>query len=670
MDKIQLVAGDHITCSQANTDIKASSLGSVSKREACKDNVIETITAISREDSLRGESQPPQQPRPSMSTQAPPLAQSFCKGTALQILSAWAWEIWFCCISVASFATIVAVLGSCDNNSLPKLPLHISLNTLIAFLATLAKAALMIPIAESISQWKWNWFRTHRNLADFQTFDMASRGLWGSFSLIGTTRWRNIATVGAAVTIIGVVTSPITQQTVSYPERLASSNGTATTWAARHIGDSSGQPYPEFLRMVDSIHSGIQPNGAKNYTDLEPECSTAECSFPSFPTLGVCAKVANATALLNVTVLPNAGFNDSSGWGDETSINTRMVAYNVTAPQPGAWITTPVAYTMNYFTLNESLYFQDDRDLRYTTLHDGLVIYSNGPNISYPNHDVTAVPTFQAAEVVLHLCVKTLDVKVSQGKAVTTSSNEQFHILGDVPSEPIFKHECVSWGITGEVTPFVCGYVPHQPRTPYTIALEGPGGNFSAHSKLLAEVTVDMHLGLTTFWNWNGRAGSSETGADVGMKLINAVWGTNDGLEAQFERITQVANGIAIGGTNMLRTMQPFKGTANSYMVQGTAWASETYVHVRWGWLAFLGAQIAICIAFLVFTIVATHVSGTMVLKSSPLAALLALSQSDRDALGNLGTEADMKQRAAMYKATLVGNELVLTDRLDSRQHV
>lgn len=106
--------------------------------------------------------------------------------------------------------------------------------------------------------------------------------------------------------------------------------------------------------------------------------------------------------------------------------------------------------------------------------------------------------------------------------------------------------------------------------------------------------------------------------------------------------------------------MQPFRGVPNAYTVEGTAWANETYVHVRWGWLAFLGAQITICIAFLVFTIAATHISGTMVLKSSPLAALMALGHSGRDTIGNLSTEADMKQRAARYKATLVGNELVI----------
>ncbi len=106
--------------------------------------------------------------------------------------------------------------------------------------------------------------------------------------------------------------------------------------------------------------------------------------------------------------------------------------------------------------------------------------------------------------------------------------------------------------------------------------------------------------------------------------------------------------------------MQPFENVTNSYTVNGTAWALETYVHVRWGWLAFLGVQIALCIVFLVFTIVATHRSGTMVLKSSPLAALMALNPGSREVVGGFGADPDMKQRAATYRAVLVGNQLVI----------
>ncbi len=106
--------------------------------------------------------------------------------------------------------------------------------------------------------------------------------------------------------------------------------------------------------------------------------------------------------------------------------------------------------------------------------------------------------------------------------------------------------------------------------------------------------------------------------------------------------------------------MQPFKSVANSYPINGTAWTTETYVHVRWGWLVFLGVQIFLSILLLAFTIVATQVSGTMVLKSSPLAVLFALGQDSRAVLGDVRTESEMKRRAATFDAALVGNQLVI----------
>jgi len=82
------------------------------------------------------------------------------------------------------------VLLLCDNRPLPDLPLNITLNTFVAFFSTISKAAFMLPIAEAISQCKWNWFHSDRPLADFETFDEASRGFWGSVALLSRLRWK------------------------------------------------------------------------------------------------------------------------------------------------------------------------------------------------------------------------------------------------------------------------------------------------------------------------------------------------------------------------------------------------------------------------------------------------------------------------------------------------
>jgi hypothetical protein len=64
---------------------------------------------------------------------------------------------------------------------MPQWPSGISLNTVVAVFSAIMKAALIMPVAEGISQLKFLWFRRNRPLADLEDFDNASRGPWGSF---------------------------------------------------------------------------------------------------------------------------------------------------------------------------------------------------------------------------------------------------------------------------------------------------------------------------------------------------------------------------------------------------------------------------------------------------------------------------------------------------------
>jgi hypothetical protein len=64
-----------------------------------------------------------------------------------------------------------------------------SLNTLVAWMGTLSRALVLLPISRSIGQLKWTWFTTRsRNLADVRYFDDASRGVIGSIQLLFSSR--------------------------------------------------------------------------------------------------------------------------------------------------------------------------------------------------------------------------------------------------------------------------------------------------------------------------------------------------------------------------------------------------------------------------------------------------------------------------------------------------
>lgn len=85
---------------------------------------------------------------------------------------------------------VVALLYAYDGKPMPQWPLGvnhvtITLNALVSLLATLSKAFMLVPLAESIGQLKWLWFEhKSRPLADLQSHDAASRGIRGAVGFV------------------------------------------------------------------------------------------------------------------------------------------------------------------------------------------------------------------------------------------------------------------------------------------------------------------------------------------------------------------------------------------------------------------------------------------------------------------------------------------------------
>ena len=103
------------------------------------------------------------------------------------------WLIEYLCAlgSLACLFAIWIILKQKNTHALPHWPHDITLNTVVAVLATLAKALMAISVAACLGQLKWTHFsRTGASLADFDTFDSASRGGLGTLSLLFKPRGR------------------------------------------------------------------------------------------------------------------------------------------------------------------------------------------------------------------------------------------------------------------------------------------------------------------------------------------------------------------------------------------------------------------------------------------------------------------------------------------------
>jgi len=97
----------------------------------------------------------------------------------------WILELLWCFVGLGSAVAIVTVLDQHDGQKAPEWPLGVSLNTFLAFLVSLAKAALLMPVTEGLGQLRWIWFiKKARRAEDFELFDGVTRGTFGSFRLL------------------------------------------------------------------------------------------------------------------------------------------------------------------------------------------------------------------------------------------------------------------------------------------------------------------------------------------------------------------------------------------------------------------------------------------------------------------------------------------------------
>lgn len=132
----------------------------------------------------------------------------------------WLWEVLNTIFSISCVIAIIVILSRINGQTLLSWTAPISPNAMISILSTALKASMILAVAESISQLKWLHYDKSRSVKDLQVFDDASRGPWGSFSLLWRARRVSPLTyVGCAVTIAAIALDPFAQQILSYAQQ-------------------------------------------------------------------------------------------------------------------------------------------------------------------------------------------------------------------------------------------------------------------------------------------------------------------------------------------------------------------------------------------------------------------------------------------------------------------
>lgn len=319
----------------------------------------------------------------------------------------------------------------------------------------------MIPVCACISQSQWAWFAngTPRPLYDFELIDQASRGAWGSLILLWRFRFRNFAVLGALLTTISALTSPFTQLSINYslkdiPVEKEASESQATTRAVRDLR------YPR--DKLDSVvrFAGYQTTFLE-YEDFQKPlpysaidtyatfCSTSNCTFDQYQSLGICVKMANITSSLKVEKFEGGRMIETPTLSDRFLPNSSV--WKLPLPngfefshQSKAALFTDIMNGSHTFAFRNSPALLSARIASFFLIYTTPTLnefdkawwrsVSKSPDTTWQEAlDHAHGIKHEALEVLFYLCVQSCTTTVQLGRETT--------LIEDTFTEPVGQHE-------------------------------------------------------------------------------------------------------------------------------------------------------------------------------------------------------------------------------------
>ncbi|KAK3997223.1 hypothetical protein QBC44DRAFT_280848 [Cladorrhinum sp. PSN332] len=437
----------------------------------------------------------------------------------------------------------------------------------------------MSPVVECISQWKWNWFDLERPITDFSVFDKASRGVLGSVFLVRLLKWRHVATVGAVISILGIVTTPVTQLLIQYPSRLVAAplspdTANATSPTVQHYRSHVGLAGPRSLDIASYVSSGLVHPSVSLISEVSPICPSGTCTWPEFESLALCSRIANITDRIRVEQVPFSTSRDWTTWDDTLDADplklNGTLAYNVSFPGEGnEYFVAPVSYTLYSSRLSRSIAFADDKSLAAAWVAGYKVVWSNAGNATYTSgNSTTSSPwSWQAFEMVYYACVNRYSVRVDNGTAETVAVPS--HEVIAPSSAGVVAINCTTPKlVSGGAQKTTCGQDGRRSNQG-VLTLRGAlpmsqGVNFTADIRSLTLLGQAITQDSSGIWAWDGGDYKVLVGNIATPTLADAVYGykseeTDDNrkeqlgdwdTEVQRQRLQNVATNLAVSITN------------------------------------------------------------------------------------------------------------------------
>ncbi|KAI1339096.1 hypothetical protein F5Y15DRAFT_93766 [Xylariaceae sp. FL0016] len=326
----------------------------------------------------------------------------------------WWSETLACFLSLVALFAIVATAYPHLDQPIPEWPFKISINALISIYIVVLKTMIVTIISQGLGQLKWSWFREPRPLKDLETFDEASRGIWGAFGLLCVARGRRlILTIGAVIIILATILDPFGQQLIHFyscnvPDQSANAsiptNNVLDVGLAQHIGAG-----------LNALSTDMQAAlTVATYDDelkqVSFSCSSGNCTIPArYRSSGFCSRCTDISDDVVITKTPLS------------DIVTNESYWNLSLPSFGLTTQSDLAGTLVMKTTlaGETPYASDSGvsvTLLKQTISDRWV---NGSSLNAPgacDHNNTwTCKNYGAATCNLYPCVQTYSADIHTG---------------------------------------------------------------------------------------------------------------------------------------------------------------------------------------------------------------------------------------------------------------
>lgn len=511
----------------------------------------------------------------------------------------WALEYGALILAAAAFASIVAVLEVYKDRPVSDWTSKVSLNTVISTVGIVMKGAVLLPVGAALSQLKWTWYhRQSRPLQTFQTLDAASRGPLGAATLLYELKFWHLASLGAGVTLLALVSDPFVQQTVTYPVRKL--NTTASVPFGQNytlLGKYSGNGRNDLEQsMKAAIYDGVMySNVSETGAAISAQCPTGNCTFPPYASIAVCSKCADITSKIDKVCIPINSIMSSAKCEMHPTIPNGLQLPN----GDGYYLMNHNQYNFMNMAGDHYMdsYYKNDRTMSENkTLSPDVFSKIAMLLVNISLDDLRFGPTNRpkpdemlnrtiAFECIFSFCVQTYTGQVSNG-VFTEKPGRQF------TSTNLTRF----WYYNDTVIHVPADHLPD----------DATNSTFT--------VVSNVQLSFNSYFNslFNGTGGGN---------FANGISGfSTDVAGALFrsgpDKIPQSMQKLATSMTNNMRLRG---GTA----VRGTASLQQSYIDVRWLWLLLPLIMILGAAVFLQQTVWQSRRWGVPMWKSNALAVMV-----------------------------------------------